>query len=131
VKYSFVRVALFLVASVVGSPSLGVAHHSTATFETSKEISLQGTVTSWRWINPHCVLIFEVKDETGRIRTWTAETANPYSMTLRGWSRGTFKAGDGVTVTVQPARNGEPAGILLTAVLPNGDKLDARAPVSQ
>jgi hypothetical protein len=46
-------------------------------------------------------------------------------MTQRGWSRTSFKAGDQVTVTLEPVKNGQSIGRLLTVVLPNGDKLVA------
>jgi Family of unknown function (DUF6152) len=110
----------FLVVSV---PLL--AHHSAATFDTTKEITLKGTVTGWRWANPHCILTFDVKDDAGTVKNWAAETQNPTGMTQRGWSRTSFKAGDEITVTLQPARNGESIGILLTAALPNGQTLVA------
>jgi DNA/RNA endonuclease YhcR with UshA esterase domain len=105
-----------------------VAHHSVATIDTTKEITLKGTVTAWRWANPHCILTFDVRDDTGTVRSWAAETANPTSMTQRGWSRTSLKAGDEITVTVQPARNGEPVGILMTAAFSDGRKLVAGLP---
>jgi hypothetical protein len=46
-------------------------------------------------------------------------------MTQRGWSRTSFKAGDEVTVTLEPVKNGQPIGRLLTVLLPGGQKLIA------
>lgn len=105
-----------------------VAHHAAATLDTGKEITFKATVTEWIWANPHCFLLFDAKDDTGKVRNWAVETQNPTSMTSRGWSRTSFKAGDEVTVTIEPARNGEPVGRILTAVTASGQKLVAANP---
>jgi Family of unknown function (DUF6152) len=101
------------------------AHHGAAALDTGKEITLKGTVTEWIWSNPHCFLQFDSKDEAGTVRNWAAETQNPTSMTQRGWSRTAFKAGDQVTVTLEPVKNGQPIGRILSVVLANGQKLTA------
>jgi len=102
-----------------------VAHHGAAALDTGREITLKGTVTQWIWSNPHCFLQFDAKDETGAVRNWAVETQNPTAMTQRGWARSSFKAGDEVTVTIEPVKNGAPIGRLLTVILPNGEKLIA------
>jgi hypothetical protein len=102
-----------------------IAHHGAAALDTGKEITLKGSVTEWIWSNPHCFLQFDAKDEAGAVRNWAVETQNPTTMTQRGWSRTSFKAGDEVTVTLEPVKNGQPIGRLLTVVLPGGQKLIA------
>ena len=94
-----------------------VAHHGAAALDTGKEITLKGTVTEWIWSNPHCFLQFDAKDDTGTVRNWAVETQNPTTMTQRGFSRTLFKAGDEVTATLEPVKNGQPIGRLLTVVL--------------
>jgi hypothetical protein len=44
-------------------------------------------------------------------------------MMEKGWSKQTFKVGDEVTVTLEPVKNGKPAGKVLEVVLPNGETL--------
>ena len=110
-------------ALLVSVPLL--AHHGAAALDTGKEITLKGTVTEWTWSNPHCFLQFDAKDETGTVRNWAVETQNPTTMTQRGFSRTAFKAGDEVTVTLEPVKNGQPIGRLLTVILPGGQKLIA------
>ena len=124
-RYTFgtVALALLLAAGVPAS-----AHHGADTFATGKQLTLKGTVTEWIWANPHCFLRFDAKDDTGTVRNWVAETQNPVSMTARGLSRSMVKAGDQVTVTVEPAKNGEPVARLLSVVLPDGRTLVAANP---
>jgi len=106
------------------------AHHGAAALDTGKEMTLKGTVTEWIWSNPHCFLQFEAKDDTGTVRNWAVETQNPTTMTQRGFSRTSFKAGDEVTVILEPVKNGQPIGRLLTVVLPGGQKLVAAPPTT-
>ena len=107
-----------------------LAHHGAAALDTGKEITLKGTVTEWIWSNPHCFLKFAANDDTGSVRNWAVETQSPTSMTPRGWSRTSFKAGDEVTVTIEPVKNGQPIGRILHVILPNGQKLIAANPTT-
>ena len=115
---------------VIGSGPV-IAHHGAATFDTGKELVLEGTVTEWVWSNPHCFLKFEAKDSSGTVRTWTVETSNPPDMVNRGWSRRSFKAGDKVTATVEPVKSGNPVGRLLQVKFADGRILSTRGPVTQ
>ena len=99
------------------------AHHGTAAYDTTKKITVKGTVTEWFWANPHCFLKFDAKDDTGTVRNWAVEVSNPTDMTRLGWARTSFKGGDEVTVTLQPVKSGAPVGRLRSVVLPNGQTL--------
>lgn len=118
--------AVVLVAGgVTVAPGPALAHHAATTFETGKEVTLKAVVTEWVWFNPHCFLLFEAKDDTGTVRQWAAETQNPVAMTARGWARTSFKAGDEVTVKLEPGKNGAPVGRILSVVLADGRTLVA------
>ena len=99
------------------------AHHGSASFDVGKKLELKGTVTEWIWTNPHCWLKFDVKDEKGNTVNWVAETSNAADMIERGWSKAIFKAGDEITVTIEPVKNGKPVGRVLSVILPNGKTL--------
>jgi hypothetical protein len=100
-----------------------VAHHSSAMFDSSAELTLQGTVVEWSWINPHCTLRIDVKDKDGTVKKWAVATSNIADLSKRGWTRRTFNPGDAVTVVVRPARNGEPVGMIDNVTLADGRKL--------
>jgi hypothetical protein len=120
-------VLLAAVGLLVASVPLA-AHHGSASFDTTKELTLKGTVTDWIWANPHCFLKFDAKDETETVRNWAVEVSNPTDMTKRGWARNSFKAGDEVTVTLQPVKGGAPVGRIRSVILPNGQTLGTGAP---
>jgi hypothetical protein len=114
--------------AAVGLMGLSVplaAHHGAASFDTTRELTLKGSVTEWIWANPHCFLKFDAKDETGTVRNWAVEVSNPTDMTRLGWARTSFKGGDEVTVTLQPVKSGAPVGRLRSVILPNGQTLSS------
>jgi hypothetical protein len=82
------------------------AHHGNASYE-NKVITLKGTVTEWRWINPHVFLKIDVKGDDGKVVNWTCELVAPSNMINFGFRGDSFKAGDQVTViTTQTAKSG-------------------------
>ena len=119
---------VFLAVCLVALTAPLIAHHGAASFDTTRELTLKGSVTEWIWANPHCFLKFDAKDETGTVRNWAVEVSNPTDMTRLGWARTSFKGGDEVTVTLQPVKGGAPVGRLRNVVLPNGQSLGTGAP---
>ncbi len=122
--------ALIATVGILAGSAPAIAHHGAATFDTGKELVMEGTVTEWVWSNPHCFLKFEVKEKDGAVRGWTVETSNPPDMVNRGWTRRSFKAGDRVSVTVEPVKSGNPVGRLLQATFADGRILSSRGPVA-
>ena len=114
---------LLVVVGLAGLSAPLLAHHGAASFDTTRELTLKGSVTEWIWANPHCFLKFDAKDDTGTVRNWAVEVSNPTDMTRLGWARTSFKGGDEVTVTLQPVKSGAPIGRLRSVVLPNGQTL--------
>ena len=120
--------AFFAIAAFAGIHStVVVAHHGNASFDTSKQVTLKGTVTEWIWANPHCFLKIDAMDDTGSVRNWALETQNPTAMTQRGWSRKAFNIGDQVTVVLEAVKNGAPIGRIVKITLANGSTLSAGA----
>jgi hypothetical protein len=119
---------LAIVAPLVLSAPIA-AHHGAASFDTEREVTLNGTVTEWLWSNPHCFLKFDAKDDSGTVRTWIVETGNPTDMSRRGWARSSFKAGDMVKVSLTPVKNGAPIGRMRSVTFANGTVLGTAGPL--
>ena len=102
--------ALVLVASsaIVSVPVF--AHHGNAVYDSTKTVTVKGTVTDYIWANPHVFLEVDAKDSSGNTVHWTIEAQNPLSQTEVGWTKRTFKPGDEVVVEIIPAKNGQPFG---------------------
>jgi hypothetical protein len=102
------------------------AHHGAASYDTDKKVTLKGAVTRWIWSNPHCLLQFDVTDDSGHVVHWVAETENPSTMIRSGWVEKSFKIGDLVTVTGLPVKNGNPVVRIIEVVLSSGQTLPGR-----
>ena len=115
-----------LFAVVVGLLLLSVplaAHHGASAFDSTKRVTMKGTVVEWFWANPHCILRFDVSNDKGDVEHWLAEGSNPADMVNGGWAKLSMKPGDQVSITLMPVKNGRPIGRLVEVVLPNGQKL--------
>jgi hypothetical protein len=94
------------------------AHHGTGTYDSTKSVTLSGTVTEFSFSNPHAALFFDVKDASGKSVNWAIEMNSPGVLRRAGWTKATFKAGDQITITVRPAKAGTPVGLINRAHRP-------------
>ena len=109
---------VILLAVLMSAPLL--AHHGSAAFENGKMVTLNGTVKSWTYMNPHCLLTFDVTGDDGKVVQWIVETQAPGIMYPAGYRKDSFKAGDAVTVVANPVKNGLPIGRIVKVVAANG-----------
>jgi hypothetical protein len=96
------------------------AHHSFSMFDMQKEVVLKGEVREFQWTNPHIWVQVLVKGEDGKTVEWSIEGNSPSTLSRQGWSKRSVKAGDTVTITMHPLRDGTPGGSLVKIVLPDG-----------
>ena len=99
------------------------AHHGASEYDMTKIVSLRATVTELQYVNPHTLLVFTVKDDSGKVSEWEGELPSPNLLSRRGWSRSILKAGDQVTVIGSPAKNGEKGMQVKKLVFPDGHEL--------
>jgi len=107
------------------------AHHGTSGYDMEKVITLNGTITSFNWSNPHCLIHIDVKDSKGDSRDWIIELAAPTLMTRNGWTKDSLKPGDDVIAETHPAKNGATTGLsgaatTLLKFVVNGHPLPSR-----
>jgi hypothetical protein len=87
-------------------------HHGTGTYDSTKSVTLTGSVTEFAFTNPHAALFFDVKDQTGKVVNWAIEMNSPGVLARAGWTKRMFKAGDQITITVRPSKAGTPVGLI-------------------
>ena len=117
---------LGIVALMVGFVAFSVplfAHHGAASFDTSKMVTVTGTVTEYIWSNPHVLVKLDAKDDSGNVAHWVVEAWNPVTQAGRGWSKNTFKPGDEVTADIVPAKNSQTVGEFRGRIVINGKEL--------
>jgi hypothetical protein len=83
------------------------AHHSFAAFDETRIHTLEGTVKTFQWINPHVMLtVLTNAADFSQPREWTIVTSGPAILTRFGWRRNSMKTGDRVRVACNPMRDG-------------------------
>ena len=98
------------------------AHHSGAMYDVARTDTLQGTVRTFQWSNPHCWIQLLVPRD-GVTQEWSVEMGSTAELYRSGWRPATVKSGDQVTIVVHPMRDGSPGAHFLSAVGPDGAPL--------
>jgi len=102
---------LFAVAALtLAGPVLG--HHSDAGLDMNRMVTFTGTVTEYTLRNPHSYFAVATTNDAGETVTWEVQMGSALSMSRRGWTRDTLSLGDQVAVSVRPARDGRPYGLI-------------------
>ncbi len=114
-----VRVAI-LTAGLAAIALPAIAHHSFAMFDTTRRVTLAGTVTAFEWTNPHAYIELDVPDEKGAIKHWSIELGSPSILMQGGWKFKDLKYGDKVTAVVSPLKNGQSGALLSSITMPDG-----------
>jgi hypothetical protein len=109
-------------AAAVGAAGSAGAHHSTAMFDMTKDVVLQGTIKEFQWTNPHAWILVNV-DKQGTAEQWAIEMNGPSGLARDGWRPKTLTPGMPVTLMIHPLRDGSNGGQFLTVTLPDGKVL--------
>jgi Family of unknown function (DUF6152) len=88
------------------------AHHGNSQYDMQHSTTVTATVTAFVWSNPHCILSFDSKDDSGAVKHWSVEMHNPILLTRAGWTNKSVKPGDEIQVTFHAAKNGSGSGQL-------------------
>ena len=117
--------AVACIAAAIAAAGAARAHHSYAMFDGSQTRSVSGTIARLEWKNPHVFLWIYVpsRSASGGHELWAFENGSPTGLSARGWTRGSFKTGEKVTIEYWPLRNGAKGGHFERATWADGRKL--------
>lgn len=105
------------------------AHHSTAAFDDTRVVRIEGTVTQFRWINPHASFKLEGTADDGPDGLWTVEMTAANVLANQGWKRSSLRVGDEIVAFVNPLRepvtlnDGSQGGLYVGVILADGSTL--------
>lgn len=114
---------LTLAASVLVFPNLVLAHHGQAAYDTTQSVTIKGTVTGFKFTNPHCIVSLDVRDDKGQKQGWQGELTSPNHLVRAGWTAQTFKPGDEVTLTGYRAKTAANSMWITKVILSNGEEM--------
>jgi hypothetical protein len=108
---TLVRLALGCSAALaLAAPA--VAHHSAAAFNTQQTVTVTGTVTAYRFANPHVYMTVQVRKEDGTTVSMEVEAGAASVLSALGFTKDSVKVGEIVRITGNPGRR-EPDKLLL------------------
>jgi hypothetical protein len=111
---------LFVLGLFAAFAGVVSAHHSVAGFDSKKEVELKGTIVQFVWRNPHVLVVWDVKDENGKVTQWSGEMNSPTSMIQVGMNRNSLKPGDEVIVTINPSKTNNPIAVVRKVTMADG-----------
>ena len=98
-----------------------LAHHSlSAVYDIRGAGEVTGVIKKVEFINPHGVMTLEVPNDDGTTTEWQLTTGSANTLSSLGFGGdgpNTVIAGDVVTISYFPARNGKPLGFIRSITL--------------
>ena len=119
-----------LFAVLMTTPLMLQAHHSVALNFSNETMTLEGTISSVSWINPHSSFVLEVTNEDGTTEEWLVEMLARIALQRGGFDFDDLQVGTQIQLT---GRIGHKERTLnfTQAILPNGKVVERNSPVSR
>ena len=94
-----------VIAAVLLTGAVAYAHHSyAATYDTSREVKLEGKLVQFVYRNPHSFVHVQAPDASGAMQRWSVEWAGTAQLDNQGVKRESLKVGDEVVIIGRPSR---------------------------
>ena len=100
-------------------------HHGSADYDVSREVTVEGTVSEWKWSSPHTWVLLRAT-RNGSIENWNGEGPPLQWAEARGWSKATLKPGETVRLIMYPSRREPHAGLVKRIERAAGDLIVSR-----
>jgi hypothetical protein len=115
------KVILLAVATAMLVATAAYAHHSYgATYDTSKEVRLQGKLVQFVFRNPHAFVHIQAADEKGVMQRWAVEWSGTTQLGAAGITHESLRVGDDIVIVARPSRvPGEYRALMMTLKRPS------------
>jgi hypothetical protein len=115
------NIAALGIAMIFAAPA--GAHHSAVQFDFAKTGTQTGLIKRLEVLNPHMTMQLEVEDAKGK-RTIIYEGHSRNNWYRSGWRPGMVKAGEKVSVSFAPMRDGTDGGFITGFTPPSGKTIN-------
>jgi hypothetical protein len=115
---------LLLSGSLLAVGALQAHHSLSGVYDIRGTAEVTGVIKSVEFINPHGVMTLDVPNEDGTTTEYQMTTGSANTLSSLGFGGdgpNTVIAGDVVTISYMPARNGRPLGFIRSITL-EGDR---------
>jgi Family of unknown function (DUF6152) len=102
-----VRGWFLAVLGILALPLPALTHHAfPAEFDVDKPVTLTGIVSRLEWVNPHVYVFLDVKDDKGKLATWSLESWPTGILHRSGVARQSITVGTPLTILAYRAKDG-------------------------
>jgi Family of unknown function (DUF6152) len=109
---------------ILGCAAAAFAHHSNAAYDLEHMRTLEGTVKTVNWSNPHINFHVETDAKEGeQPAEWVLEVSSPGVLSRSGWTKRSLQPGDHASFYFAPLRDGSTGGFLIRVTLKDGTVL--------
>jgi hypothetical protein len=116
--FAAVAGAALLLGAVAPAPLS--AHHSTAMFDQSRTMTLEGAVATFQWTNPHAWIQVTAPGPDGEMTEWSIECSSPNTLSRQGWTPRLLTPGQALVIVINPMQDGTNAGLFVGMRLDDG-----------
>jgi hypothetical protein len=119
------RTLLFVLPILIFMVASAFSHHAfSPVYDAKRTITVDGVVTQFRFVNPHAMMLMDVKDKTGKVVKWNVEFAGRLNLEEAGWTADSIKPGEHVKVTGNPAWKSDQRMAFVKLVRADGTELE-------
>ena len=115
-------VSFGMIGLLVLSGSVFAHHNAASLFSPDVEKTVTGTVKQFNLVNPHCLLVMDIKNTAGVNEEWRMEFGTPSTLSKAHISKDSVTPGMQITVVMNPYFGGRKNGFVTEAVLPDGKR---------
>jgi hypothetical protein len=119
---------LTALASLGAAIAPAAAHHSFAMYDQEKAVLVDGTITEYKWANPHVIVRVTGTASSGSSingeQLWTLELPSPSQLSRNGWTPTSLKTGEKVKAEFHPFKSGQLGGAFMSVTTADGKKVD-------
>src|ERR1051326_1197037 len=94
---------LLMLTPLVSATRLYSHHSFSAVYDGTKQTTVTGVVTQFRFVNPHAMMSLDATDASGKVVKWIVEFDGRLNLSNFGWTADSIKAGEHITVTGNPS----------------------------
>jgi hypothetical protein len=99
------RIILLALVALMLAGTVAYAHHSYgATYDTTKEVRLEGKLVQFVFRNPHAFVHVQVMDEKGVPQRWAVEWSGTTQLGAAGITHESLRVGDEIVIVGRPSR---------------------------
>jgi hypothetical protein len=119
------RTLLFVLPILIFTVASASSHHAfSPVYDAKRTITVAGVVTQFRFVNPHAMMLMDVKDKSGKVVKWNVEFAGRLNLEEAGWTADSIKPGEHVKVTGNPAWKSDQRMAFVKLVRADGTELE-------